>query len=166
MTDQAQEGKRRGRAWLLIASLALNLAVIGAIGGVALRHVLADAPLPGHPSPAMMAEFGPYTRALGPEGRAGLRARLGEKMPQLRENRAAVRADFEALLAVLRTEPFAGDEAGRLLARQHARAASQAELIRGLLLKEVAAMSPPARRAFADRLETTLRRGADRTHPR
>ncbi|TCO73981.1 periplasmic heavy metal sensor [Rhodovulum euryhalinum] len=151
----------RTRTWVrvaLVASLALNVLILGVVGGAVLNkgrdHPPRTAFAPG--------EYGPYGRALADTDRAALRAALKAEAPRLRENRAAVRQGFRDLLAALRAEPYEHARVVAVVQAQQARVQDQAALVQSLTLDRVGAMSGADRAAFADRLERVLRRGPPR----
>ncbi|TCP60834.1 putative membrane protein [Rhodovulum bhavnagarense] len=150
------------RTWvrvMLIASLALNLLILGMVGGAVVGHR-------GASTRADLGEaaYGPYARALADEDRAALRAAMRSQAPRLRENRKAVRQGFNDLLDALRAEPYMPEHVAVILATQEAHARDQGEIWRDLMTERLAAMTPEQRAAFADRLERVLRRGP--SHPR
>ncbi|MDY6858076.1 MAG: periplasmic heavy metal sensor [Pseudomonadota bacterium] len=160
MSEQpAPKGIRWGRV-ILALSLAMNLLVLGLVGGSALYHSRNGAP-PGRE----ILEYGPYTRALSPEDRRALRSALRHDAGAMRSTRREVRQDFERLLQLLRTEPFDVAAAAGLLEAQQARVGEQVELVRRLFLEQISAMEPEERAAFADRLEQVLRHGPPRHAP-
>ncbi|EEW25663.1 periplasmic heavy metal sensor [Rhodobacter ferrooxidans] len=141
--------------WLRIAlavSLAINLGIAGMIGGALLT---------GHGRPdAMLRDpgFGPFTEALEPDDRAALRRAFFARMPDFRAARRDRRADFAELLEVLRAEPFDAARLATAMERQNQRTAETLALGQQLMADHIAAMTPEARRGFADRLERGLRR--------
>jgi uncharacterized membrane protein len=144
---------------LLVVSLALNLAVAGLVAGVFLRM--------GGGSPHGLAVrdlgFGPFSEALDDADRAALRLHFAERAPDLRDLRQSLRRDGAEVLAALRAEPFDAARLTEVLKRQGERIAERLDLGQELLAERIAAMSPEARLAFADRLERSLtRRGGDR----
>lgn len=149
--------KREGtgwRKWLLVGSLTLNLAVLGVVGGAMLR---------GHsdgPRPMAVRDlgFGPFAEALSDEDRRALRKAFVQRAPDLRVARRAMREDMAAVLQALRAEPFAADALQAALRRGSSRAAERQDLGQALIFDHVAAMTPDARRAFAERLEKSLTR--------
>ncbi|MBN2905809.1 MAG: periplasmic heavy metal sensor [Rhodobacteraceae bacterium] len=154
----------RTRTWVRVAlglSLALNLLIVGVIGGAVLSHGRQGPPVALAPG-----DFGPYSRALSEEDRAALRTALRAQAPRLRENRTAVRAGFKDLLTALRADPYDPARVSALLAAQQARVEDQAGLVRDLVLTRVAQMHSEERAAFADRLERVLRHGPPRDHGR
>ena len=161
-----EETRKTTRGWrvVLIASLALNLAVLGAVGGWVLRHGLG----PDHrhgPHAARMAQMGgPLTRALDAEGRDAVAAQLRGDGAAHAARRAALRASLEALLADLRARPFDPARVETRLAAQRAQVTGRLEAGHAALLTHLAGMSDAGRAAYADRLEETLRHWRARHH--
>ncbi len=138
----------------LAASLAVNLGVAGLVIG----SVLKDGP----PHRAAMGQdfgFGPFTDALSKDDREALRQSFLTAAPEFRDQRRQTRADFDGLLSALRAVPFDAPGLRTLLDAQHTRAMSRFEIGRTLIYDRIAAMTPEARAAFADRLEEALKRG-------
>ncbi len=143
----------RGLRIALALSVALNLAVVGLVIGVALR---------GPPMPPMAVRdlgFGPFAAALTEDDRRALRDAFRSQKPDLRAERRAMRADLEAVSVALRADPFAPEDLKAALARGAARTADLLRVGQGLLLDHVLAMTPEARQALADRLDAALARG-------
>lgn len=146
----------RGLKLLLAVSLALNLAVAGIFAGVALRgHD------PDRPPPAAVRDltFGPFTEALTREQRRAMLRGFAERGPGLREMRAQMRTDFDAVLAALRATPFDAAAFQAAVAQQNTRFTARAESGREALVGLVLQMSDPERAAFLERLEQVLDRG-------
>ncbi len=142
----------RWMRWLLVASLALNLAVLGVMGGAALRfrgggpHVMAVRDL----------TFGPFTEALSPPDRETLRREFMGEPGAFQAERHEARSDLEQILTALRAEPF---DPGRIrsgLDRQKARLETRMDLGQGLLADLIARMPVEERLKFADRLQGVL----------
>lgn len=146
-------GNGKGLRIALGVSVALNLLVAGLVAGAVLRD--------GGPRDRMLRDldFGPFTEALSDSDRDALRRDFVARSGGFREMRAQMRADFDALLRVLRVEPFDVEAVRSLLEGQQARVQERLVLGQDLLLERLAAMSPEARAEFADRLERRLRRG-------
>lgn len=156
-TDPRATETPRTRTWVrvaLVASLALNLLILGIVGGAMLGH--RDRPPHAALGPG---DHGPYGRALAEADREALRAAIRAEAPRIRETRRAVRQGFRDLLAALRAAPYDHGQVVAVMEAQQARVHEQAALMRGLMLDRVAAMSPEERAAFADRLERVIRRG-------
>ncbi|MGL5361762.1 MAG: periplasmic heavy metal sensor, partial [Bosea sp. (in: a-proteobacteria)] len=90
----------RGLRIALALSVALNLAVVGVVGGALLRRD------DGAQGRGMVRDlgFGQFNQALTPEDRAELRQRFVRQAPGLFHDRKAMRADLDALLAALRAD--------------------------------------------------------------
>lgn len=163
MSDESKQNTSRASRrmrFVLIVSLALNLAVVGLIAGAALRG--------GHGGPAgdararaMQARdfgFGPYVAALEHSERRTIgRAFIG-KAGRPDKARAGAQAQFESVLDALTADPF---EADVLKTQMLAQLRDLAELQRigaSVIVDHVAAMTPEARAAYAVRLDQALKR--------
>ncbi|MCE6957821.1 periplasmic heavy metal sensor [Cereibacter sphaeroides] len=147
----------RAPLWMKIAlavSVALNLAVVGMAGGAAWRFHSDGGPR----GPVRDLGFGPFSEALAPADRSALRQKFFDSRGDFREARREMRADFAAMLAALRAEPFDAAALQAVLDRQRVRGAEMAEVGSRLLGERIAGMTPEERRAFADRLENNLTR--------
>lgn len=147
-----------GSGWMryaLITSLALNLGIIGMVGGAIFRN---GGP-PHGDSMVRDVGFGSFTEALSKEDRATLRRAFIANAPEFRSGRRDMRADFSDLLVELRAEPFEPDQLRQVLGRQNARNAERLELGQTLIFDLLIAMTPDARQSFADRLEQSLSKG-------
>lgn len=155
MTNMEGEKRRRWVLPLLFVSLAMNLLVVGVILGWILS--------PGGPR---RAEIGPvrglvgepFLRALPEEQRRAMLQDVMRETPRIRESRENLRARFEAFLGALRTEPFDAELVAGLLSQQRSVALRRQDIGEELLLQRLDAMTPEERRAYADRLESSLRR--------
>lgn len=138
---------------MLLASLALNLLFVGAIGGAFARGE-------GGGRGALVRDlnFGPLTEALTKEDREGLRRAFIKAAPDMRGERANQREDIKSLLDILRQEPFERDAVAALFSRQMERTKMRLTLGQGMVLDLMTQMTPQARAAFADRLEAVLSR--------
>ncbi|MBK6468197.1 MAG: periplasmic heavy metal sensor [Rhodobacter sp.] len=145
----APKSGRRLRIALAV-SVALNLAVAGLAVGALLRD--------GPPHSRADLGLGPLSEALTREDRRALRDGFLQRHPDIRGDRKAMRADFAALLAVLRADPF---DPAALDAALAAIAQRNAELLstgRDLVAERLKAMDSAERTAFADRLERAIPR--------
>ncbi len=158
--ESLQDRGRPGRGWriVLIVSLALNLAVAGAIGGWVLRHGIGARADHGPHSARLANLGGPLTHALDTEGRAAIAARLRAQGEAQETRRAALREGFEALLGDLRAEPFDPARVAAHLEVQRAQVADRLKAGHTALVAHLAQMSTPERAAYADRLEERVRR--------
>ncbi|MGO4915804.1 periplasmic heavy metal sensor [Pseudogemmobacter sp. W21_MBD1_M6] len=147
----------------LVASLAVNLAVAGVVGGAVLRH----GPDRGDRADyARNPAFGGYARALSREDRRAILTEMRGRSP----DRAALRDDriktFGKVIAALTAEPFDAAEVKALLAAQLDMTARAQTLGQDLLMSRITAMTPSERAAFAARLQQALDRGPDGETPR
>jgi uncharacterized membrane protein len=159
-------GGTRTATWVkvaLVLSLGLNLAILGVIAGA---WISPDGPRQTRID-AAARDMGatPFVRALEHEDRRALFEAMRREAEPLRQNRDELRLRFEALLGALRADPFDPFEVQSLLALQRGAATERQMIGERLLVDRLAAMSPAARDAFADRLEEGLRRGG-RGHDR
>ncbi|MBP0484031.1 periplasmic heavy metal sensor [Sagittula salina] len=158
--DDGRTAPRAGKGLriVLFASLALNLAVAGAVAGF---FVMGPPPpprdRPGGADPAL-----PYTRALTEDQRRALRREwrgaVFRDPEEARGVRSGVLADYREALEILRAAPFDGARLEALMAEQAERGAAARARGQALLSDYVARMDPEDRAAYADRLEESLLR--------
>jgi len=146
----------RGLKWALFLSLALNLLVIGALAGAAMRHRMVP---PGPAGFDPVARF--WAEAPGPtESRAdrgAWRDRLAVRTEDLEERAARMRA----LSVALRADPFDASAVESLLAAERAAFALRLETGHAGFLERLSGMSAAERARFAERLDRfTARSGA------
>jgi uncharacterized membrane protein len=137
---------------LLVVSLAANLMVAGLVVGAWLRggpHGMAGRD-PG---------FGPFAAALSDDDRRALRRAFLSRMPEMRENRMALRRDMQGVLAALHADPFDAAALDSAMDAALARLGDRISVGQSLLVERITAMDSTERTAFADRLETALARG-------
>ncbi len=157
MSEELPRPKRRWLMPTLLISLAINLLIVGIVVGFAISpkgHRNADR-AGGH-ARSIIGE--PFVRALPQADRQALIKAIGAERGRLRENRAALRDRFEALLVALHADPFDADAISQLLGEQQSVAASRQRIGEGLLIERLTAMSPDERAAYAERLAHALRR--------
>jgi hypothetical protein len=142
----------RGVRVLLLASLALNLLVAGLVLGDALAGGG-----PGGPPRRVEMSLGPLARALDEDDRRAILEDLRGRPEFAR--RGPRGADLAPILAALRAEPFDPDRARAAFAEQARVVAAAQGAAQEALLARLAAMSPEARAAVADRLEGGFRHG-------
>jgi uncharacterized membrane protein len=145
----------RPSSWLkllLAVSLALNLVIVGIAGGAFLR----DGPPRGPGSRDL--DLGPLADALDRDGRRSLRRAFLERYPDLREGRARLRSDFDALVAALRADPFDPADLDTAVAAIAGLNAERLDVGRDLVADYLRTLDAEARRDFADRLEESLNR--------
>ena len=138
----------------LAVSVAVNLAVVGLVVGTALRH--GEGPM-GRSNVRDLG-FGIYSQILNREEKEALRAAFLAEAPDLRAKRRAMRQDALDVVAALRADPFDADRLSEVLAVQGQRLSEQLSVGGRLIGAFLIEMAPEARRAFADRLEASLKR--------
>ncbi len=157
MTDPtADTPTARSPRWmrlLLVLSLAVNLLVIGLALGVALGRTGGETARPGRD-----AVSGFYLRALEPEQRADFIGQLRREGRGLRLDRATIRTELRATLELLRADSFDAEAFADRLSGQRARLAARADLGDRVFIGVLAGMSVEERRAYAERIEQSLRR--------
>ncbi|MBB5221746.1 putative membrane protein [Amaricoccus macauensis] len=145
--------RRRWTRWLLIASLGLNLAAVGIIGGAILKGP--PPPDPG-PGPALW----PFARALPQPYRSD----LGEALRATRKDWSGPRETMSNLsrnmATALRADPFEPDAVRALFASQLDVANQLGARSTDLLMTQIDRMSPQDREAYAaELLERRGRKG-------
>ena len=155
----------RMRPWLrvvLVASLALNLAVVGVVAGSAFKPDRR----PPHP-PRLDQMAGPLTFALSEDERRSIGKQIFEEYrKQGRPSREAIREEYQGVIDALRTTPFDPTVVEQSLARQREAATDRAEAGHRVLLAHLEGLSDTDRAAFADRLEEGLNRFRDGRPPK
>lgn len=147
--------QRRSPVWmrvLLGVSLALNLAVVGIVAGVALRFGGDDRP--GHPPRMGSATI----RALPAEDR---RAILNRARAEVKTTRRP-RSDVAEMAALLRAAPYDHGALEALVAERRAQRQGWITAMQGAWLEHVATMTEAERMDYAQALEEA---GKDRRRP-
>ncbi len=145
---------RRSMRYLLIGSLALNLLVLGIIGGAVIRGPGGF----GGPRGVDLA-LGPIVEALAPEDRQAIRTQLRAN-DMLRQHPRQIReALATALQAALRAEPYDPAAIEAALSIQQNRLVAVQTAGQQVLVARIGLMTPQARLAFADRLQEAIGRG-------
>lgn len=155
---QPQAPKRR--IWsrvLLVASLGLNILIIGVvIGSIASRGGGADR----DNSPRLRdVGLGPLERILNRDERQNLRNELAGRAPELRQNRQQLRQDIRAILQALTADPFVPEDLADALAGQQRTIAERQRIGHSAFVSRIASATPEQRREMAARIERALRRG-------
>ncbi len=148
---------RRSLRILLVLSLALNLAVIGVVGGA----VLSGRGKPG-PFGGFDVTLGPFARALSHEDRRAIGDALRNRSDLGPEGRGSRKAALAAFLAALETDPFDPTEVRSMFDAQRDRALRGMGAGQEMLLARIVAMTPIERAEFAGRLRTELDDGRRR----
>ena len=156
--------KRQGRVLriALIASLAVNLLIVGLVAGA----FLSGGPKTTRGVGGGPGGFSPLARALEEEDRRATRAALRSRGKALRASRQGDRQDLQRVLAALRADPMDLSTIETIFAAQRTRAADRIEIGQAVLLERSQAMTPGERQAYADRVEGELAKGPRRKGPR
>ncbi|PJI85029.1 heavy-metal resistance protein [Yoonia maricola] len=150
MAEEKQSAVRPSRLWrsVLVISLALNLAVVGLVIGLATSGRLGDGP-----PRSFSLGLGPVSQALEPEERH----RIGRRLREDRNLRDLdLRSSANQMVATLREEPFDPDAFRALLDEQTAQMAAFRAVAQTAALEQIVRMTPERRQAFADQLMEEL----------
>lgn len=148
----------RGIKIVLAASLALNLLIIGLVGGAILGRTNSEAP------GFRALGLGPFAVALSRDDREDLRGRIEERSGRFEPDRRAIGQSLVGIQQALRAQPF--DRAAAEAAFARAREAAVVLQTEGqeALLDQFEAMSVREREELADRLGRILRRFGPERH--
>lgn len=155
--------KKKGIRWsriVLVGSLALNIAVLGIVGGALLRW---DAGMDR--AKALQARdfgFGPFVGAFDTQERRALGRAFSRSAGDPKVARSQVREMFETMVTTLKTEPFDAEAFETLLLRQQKNFSDRQEIGARLVVDQIEAMSAEERMAYADRLVEALKRPPQR----
>lgn len=132
---------------VLVTSLALNLAVVGVIGGLALRSS-------GDKGPPRNFDvgLGSIGRALSQEDRRAIGSALRNAPGSRASGRAENEAMLDSLIVALRADPYSEAALQDALDAPRVRAATVRETAIAALKLRIAAMSQEERNGLADRL--------------
>lgn len=161
MTETRTPSRRgRGLKWALALSLALNLLILGFVGGAAWRFA---GPGAGDrrwaPAPVISGIL--YVRALPREAQRELGREVRKQTADL-PNRRERRAAFRQMLTLLRAQDFDAEAARAILSQQAAEASRVQAVAQDGWLDIVMGMSVAERAEVADRLERGLKRRHDK----
>ena len=148
-------GPRSGRGIriALAVSLALNVLILGLVGGAVLNR-----PDPGDAPALRVLGLGPFALVLPREARDDIRHRIERDLEEVRRERAQIGLSLMALRRALLADPFDREAASRALGQSRDAAAALQARGHGALLDTLEGMSLEERAAIADRLGRTLRR--------
>lgn len=161
MTEQKteQNGKPR-RRWVqiaLVASLAVNLLVAGLVVGALFgRHHRGDHDFRHRDRGLMSMGLHVYGGAMDRADRRALRSAAIARRDELRAGRGELHGHFAQMITLLRAEPFSAEALTEAMEAQRVTVSRQIGIGQDLLIERISAMSPAARRAFADRMEERL----------
>jgi hypothetical protein len=152
MTNDIPQPKRARNIWkiVLTISLVLNIAVLGAIGGAALR--LGNAHLKGR-------EIGSvYIRALSRDQRRQLGRQMGEQEGYHKAKRKNIDASYQEAIRILRSDNFDQGVFEAIVKGPMVRASERLKNAQSIFLGHIMYMSFDERVAYADRIEGALKR--------
>ncbi len=154
-------GKPR-RKWVRVIfalSLTMNLVVIGLVAGAHLGDRRDHGFDPRGPERGTIRDlgFGPIASALPREDRRAIGKALRNEKGSFKENRAAMRRDFDAMLAALRADPYDATALNTALEGQRDRMMGVGDTARQLILERIELMSLEDRRKFADDILHNMR---------
>lgn len=141
--------KRRWMPIVLGLSLAMNFAVVAAVGGAALRH--SGDERSGAPRAGKSGAL--YMSALPRESRRAIREQMRSGP---RPERSA-----DQMLVALRSEPFDPQAAARVLETERDAGLQRQTAATAAWLGEVSTMTVQERAAYADRIEEMAARGKE-----
>ena len=150
------EGRRSWIKWALVASLGLNLAAAGVIGGALLK---------GPPPPAPGFALWHYARALPEPYRRDLGRALRENRDAWAGPREALRGEQAAVATALAAEPFQPQSVSEALGRQTAITDELAQRGAELLVEQIGRMSPEERATYAEALRADRGPGPGHRRP-
>lgn len=139
---------------VLFVSLALNLAVVGVVGGAILGRK-------DHDRRNIVARdvgFGLFNEAFSEDDRKVLSRAYAKANPNIRAEREQMRNDLKTILVALRAEPFDVAVLEQALATGAARIEARQTQGQALVLEHLAKMSVDERAEVANRLENVLTR--------
>lgn len=155
MVEKTSKSGRWKRV-VLVSSLALNLVIVGIVGGAMLNGGPKNGPQ------RFDLTVGPLTRSMDEQHREAVREALHDSGAFQRRERNAMRADNAAMIAALRAETFDRDLFHEVLVRQRNRLQAGQDAVLGAISTQVGEMTAQERAAFADRVEEQLRRSGPR----
>lgn len=160
MVDDKVKPAGPSRLWriVLVVSLALNLAVVGLIGGS-----LVSGNIGAGPPRSFDLGIGPVARALSPEERRS----VGRSLRQDRGLRDVdLRGRGREMMAVLTAEPFDPDAMSTVLAAQSQQVADLQASARNAFVETIAGMTPARRAEFAEQVLNELSKDRPRNRSR
>jgi len=151
MTETVSAGKP-ARDWIkyaLVASLGVNVLVVGLMVGAVLR----DGSGRGRPDRAAISlGLRPYYRALDKAERRDLRQTIKDNPSEFRAKRGKFAKHLKNLSIALKAEPFDLQAVANVLAAQADVVSVNIAFGQKILLERIVAMSPQQRALFAERL--------------
>ena len=143
-------------------SLALNIAVIGAVGAAAWRFS-GEVKGPLQARAASATSTGSlYIRALSREDRRELGQDMRRHFQEMHPSTPQVQNGFQQALTLLRAEPLDRDALAQIMSSHLDLTFERQRKAQSILLEKIVEMSPEDRIEFADRLEHALSHGGKR----
>lgn len=160
MTNDTVKPKRVHNIWKIIftISLALNIAVLGAIGGAAVRFSKSPIVSEGNLKERQIRSI--YIRALSKEQRHELGRKMRDQEENNKDSRAMIAAGFQEAIRILRSENF-NKKAFEAVAQGHSKISNdRLKKARSILISHITYMNFDQRLAYAHRIEKALNNGA------
>ena len=156
MSSQSSSPHRKFRLWkiVLVTSLTLNIAILGAVGGAFLRF--GKGPKGKTKFDAVAGSV--YIRAFTRDDRRKLGQAMREKYAAKSSTRNSFDAHFEDALRLLRDDSFDVTAFNDIMQQLSAISNSRQSEARLMLVNHLSLMSLEKRSAYADRLEAALNR--------
>lgn len=158
MTNDTAKPKRARNIWKIIfaISLALNIAVLGAIGGAALRF--SKGPLAGIGLLKERQIGSVYMRALSRDQRRELGRQMLDEEGDNKDSRANMKTGFQEAINILRNANFDQEKFGIVFKGHAARSNQRLKSAQMILFSHITSMNISERSAYADRIEMALSR--------
>ncbi|MBE1293704.1 MAG: periplasmic heavy metal sensor [Rhodobacteraceae bacterium] len=160
-SDQLSPKPRRLTRVLLIGSLALNLLIVGVVGGAAIS-------LRGGSEKGPVSDrFGsPHIKALTFDDKREVGRAIRSAYRKSNVDHRADHSQYKEALAVLRASPLDESALRDLVMTLDQAGERRRAMARDVFLAKIISMSDADRAAYADRLEEVLQRGPkDKKHP-
>lgn len=164
MADTSSGGGE-GRRWLriaLIASLAVNLLLMGAIGTRWVGHERGHWHQRAGEARRLPIGLNLYARAMDDEARAALEAAVEAQRDTFAARRAGVRGQMDGLVTTIVADPFEPQAMAAALAAQRAAMGDYIGHAHRLLIEQVSAMDAGERQAFAEGLRREIEKRRQR----
>ena len=152
----------RGVKIALAVSVAINLAVVGLVAGLALTDG------PGGHGDKLVRDmgFGPYDPVFSPEDRIALRHAIVSRLGDFKSARQHMQADMGAILSALRADPYIPAAVSAAFDAQAQHLTARLLLGNTVVRDYLVALPAEARLKFADRLDQVLHHRPDDRNPR
>lgn len=165
MADKSEKQTVGMRPWLralLVVSLALNLLIVGLVGGA----IIMRGKWQEHQMAQLEKMGGPMTRALSGEDRRSMGREMRQNFGTRQAMHENMRTRMEGLIADLKAVPFDAEAVAGYMAGHRADFNVRLELGQRLLLQRLTKMDDAERAAYADRLLMVMQQGRHKRKPR